>query len=204
MLGPRWICLGQGTAVALHSFCSSPPLFLLQAVLPSNKFLISSGSFYIWNLCGSPGAAAVTREGPYYAGHRHKSEWVRNRGWLSSGFLALYLLPTPTPTCFFNGAPDPPPDRREKCVQGIHWLSKAYFISLLTRLQGCGWHGAKVAEAFKHTAGRPSSIKTNQWSIQSSSRPCCDEKGGRKERERGRERERDRENIYLYVDICHL
>lgn len=104
---------------------------------------------------------------------------------------------------FFHGAPDPPPDRREKCVQGIHWLSKPNVISLLTRLQGCGWHGAMVAEAFKHTAGRPSSIKTNQWSILPSSRPCCDEKRGRgREKEGGRDR--DRENIYLYVVICHL
>lgn len=111
---------------------------------------------------------------------------------------SISFLPT-TLTCFFNGASDPPPDRRKKCVQSIHWLSKAYFISLLTRLQGCGWHGAMVAEAFKHTAGRPSSIKTNQWSIQPSSRPCCDEKGGREKRGRGRERKRQRQRKYLSV-----
>lgn len=88
-----WICLGA--AVTLYS-CSYrprpfPPLLLLQAVLPS-KFLILSGSFYIWNLLRSPCCCSCHRERAYHAGHRHKSEWVRSRGYLSSWFLALHLF----------------------------------------------------------------------------------------------------------------
>lgn len=111
------------------------------------------------------------------------------------GFWPSIPSAPPSPH-FFHGAPDLPPDRKKKCVQGIHWLSKPNVISLLTRLQGCGWDGAMVAEAFKHTAGRPSSIKTNQWSIRPSSRPCCDEKRGGGERKEG---ETETERIFIYM-----
>lgn len=102
-----------------------------------------------------------------------------------------------------QGIPDPLPARREKSVQGIHRLeslrSKSYLISLLTRFQGCDWHGARVAEAFKCTAGRPSSIKTNQWLIQPCSRPCWDERG----REAKGQKKRGRERMCVW-GICHL
>jgi hypothetical protein len=60
-----------------------------------------------------------------------------------------------------------------------------------------------VAEAFKHTAGWPSSIKL----INGQSSPVQGPAGMRKEEGGdgggGGERERERESIYLYVDMCH-
>lgn len=178
----------------LHSSGCSPSLFpllrLLQAVLQS-KCLIFSGSFYTWGFLGPPVAAATIREGAYYTGHRNGSEWVKI-GAVSSwflypwSFLFFVFLPRESQTLFLPG--------EKKSVQGIHRLeslrSKSYLISLLTRFQGCDWHGARVAEAFKCTAGRPSSIKTNQWLIQPRSRPCWDERGREEkgQKKRGRER----------------
>lgn len=102
----------------------------------------------------------------------------------------------------FQGIPDPLPARREKSVQGIHRLeslrSKSYLISLFTRLQGCDWHEARVAEAFECTAGRPSSIKTNQWLIQPRSRLCWDERG----RGKGTEEEKKREMCVWVSATC--
>lgn len=131
----------------LHSSGCSPSLFpplrLLQAVLQS-KCLIFSGSFYTWGFLGPPVAAATIREGAYYTGHRNGSEWVKIGGclFLVSVPMVLSLLCVSS-----QGIPDPLPARREKSVQGIHRLesfrSKSCLISLLTRFQGCDWHGAR-------------------------------------------------------------
>lgn len=181
----------------LHSSGCRPSLFpslrLLQAVLHT-KCLIFSGSFYIWGFLGPPVAAATIREGAYYAGHRNGSEWAKT-GAVSSwflhpwSFLFFMFLPRESQTLFLP----------EKSIQGIHRLeslrSKSYLISLLTRLQGCDWHEARVAEAFKCTAGRPSSIKTNQWLIQPHSRLCWDERG----RGKGTEEERRERCVCGYL-----
>lgn len=175
-----------------------PPLCLLQAVLHT-KCLIFSGSFYIWGFLGPPVAAATIREGAYYAGHRNGSEWVKIGAvpsWFLHpwSFLFFMFLPRESQTLFLPG--------EKKSVQGIHRLeslrSKSYLISLLTRLQGCDWHEARVAEAFECTAGRPSSIKTNQWLIQSRSRLCWDERG----RGKGTEEEKKREMCVWVSATC--
>lgn len=128
-----------------------------------------------------------------------------------AGELSLFLVSAPLVLSLLcvssQGTPASLPARGENCVQGMHWLeslrSKSYSISLLTRLQGCDWQGARVAEAFKRTAGRPSSIKTNQWSIQPCSRPCWDEKEGGRRREGEGQKKKGRERMCVW-GICHL
>lgn len=63
-----------------------------------------------------------------------------------------------------------------QCGLRLRWLepflSKSYLIPLLRRLQGWGWRGARVVEAFEPAVGKQSSIKANQWPNQPCPRSC--------------------------------
>lgn len=123
--------------------------------------------------CGSVMPVPVLLGSPLHCGARLGAQTV-------SPPILTHPWPSLLPALPPQGAPDSPPGRRwatwtEAPLAG-GFLSKSCLISLLRRLQGWGWHGATVVEAFKLPVGKASSIKGNQWPLQPGPGPCWGER----------------------------
>lgn len=120
----------------------------------------------ILGLLTTPCGWGCPREGAHQAGTGSASSGAWAVSPLSSPHpgppSSLYFLPGESQVLFLAG--------HGQCGLRRHsleaFLSKAHLIPLLRRLQGWGWHGARMVEAIEPATGKPSLIKANPWPIQ--------------------------------------